>query len=71
MFSFHDVSDRESLQALQLHSRQVVGRPWTPDTNGNPIEIHPDISIGIAFSEHGVESPDQLLHDADLGMYEA
>lgn len=60
-------------EALRIAGRlrQVVGRAWTPVTNGNPIEIHPDISIGIAFSEHGLESPDQLLHDADLVMYEA
>lgn len=60
-------------EALRIAGRlrQVVGRAWTPVTNGNPIEIHPDISIGIAFSKHGLESPDQLLHDADLVMYEA
>lgn len=60
-------------EALRIAGRlrQVVGRAWTPDTNGNPIEIHPDISIGIAFSEHGLESPDQLLHDADLAVYQA
>ena len=60
-------------EALRIAERlrQVVGRAWTADTNGNPIEIHPDPSIGIAFSEHGLESPDQLLHDADLAMYEA
>lgn len=51
--------------------REMVARPWTPETSGMPIEIHPQISIGISFSEHGVESPDQLLHDADLAMYEA
>jgi diguanylate cyclase (GGDEF)-like protein len=51
--------------------RGVVARPWTPETRGMSVEIHPEISIGISFSEHGVESPDQLLHDADLAMYEA
>jgi diguanylate cyclase (GGDEF)-like protein len=60
-------------EALRIAERlrEVVARPWTPETSGMPIEIHPEISIGISFSEHGVESPDQLLHDADLAMYEA
>lgn len=60
-------------QAVRIAERlrQVVSHPWTPHTLGLPIEITSDISIGISFSEHGVESPDQLLHDADLAMYEA
>ncbi|MFM7285947.1 MAG: putative bifunctional diguanylate cyclase/phosphodiesterase, partial [Cyanobium sp.] len=60
-------------EALRIAERlrEVVGRPWTPESSGIPVEIHPEISIGIAFSEHGEESPDQLLHDADLAMYEA
>lgn len=60
-------------EALRIAERlrQVVARPWTPESSGTAVEIHPEISIGISFSEHGVESPDQLLHDADLAMYEA
>ncbi len=60
-------------EALRIAERlrEVVGRPWTPESSGIPVEIQPEISIGIAFSEHGEESPDQLLHDADLAMYEA
>jgi len=60
-------------EALRIAERlrEVVARPWNPATIGMSIEIHPEISIGISFSEHGVESPDQLLHDADLAMYEA
>jgi diguanylate cyclase (GGDEF)-like protein len=60
-------------EALRIAERlrQVVAKPWTPESSGVPIEIRPEISIGIAFSEHGLESPDQLLHDADLAMYEA
>jgi diguanylate cyclase (GGDEF)-like protein len=60
-------------QAVRIAERlrEVVSHPWTPHTMGLPIEINPDISIGISCSEQGVESPDQLLHDADLAMYEA
>ena len=60
-------------EALRIAERvrEVVARPWRPETSGMPIEIHPEISIGISFSEHGAESPDQLLHDEDLAMYEA
>jgi diguanylate cyclase (GGDEF)-like protein len=60
-------------EALRIAERlrETVARPWSPETSGMPFEIHPEISIGISFSEHGVESPDQLLHDADLAMYEA
>jgi EAL domain-containing protein (putative c-di-GMP-specific phosphodiesterase class I) len=60
-------------EALRIAERlrEVVVRPWIPESSGIPVEIHPEISIGIAFSEHGEESPDQLLHDADLAMYEA
>jgi diguanylate cyclase (GGDEF)-like protein len=60
-------------EALRIAERlrEEVARPWNPATSGMPIEIHPEISIGISFSENGVESPDQLLHDADLAMYEA
>jgi diguanylate cyclase (GGDEF)-like protein len=60
-------------EALRIAERlrDVVACPWTPETRGMPVEIHPEISIGISFSERGVESPDQLLHDADLAMYEA
>ena len=60
-------------EALRIAERlrEVVAHPWSPETSAMPVEIHPEISIGISFSEHGEESPDQLLHDADLAMYEA
>ncbi|MFM7361568.1 MAG: diguanylate cyclase domain-containing protein [Cyanobium sp.] len=61
----------EEALAIAERLRQVVARPWTPESSGVEVEIHPEISIGISFSEHGLESPDQLLHDADLAMYEA
>lgn len=57
--------------AIAERLRQEVARPWTPASSGGAIEIRPEISIGIAFSKSGLETPDQLLHDADLAMYEA
>jgi diguanylate cyclase len=60
-------------QALVLAERlrEVVARPWTPQGPDGPIVIHPEMSIGISFSDRGTETPDRLLHDADLAMYEA
>ena len=34
-------------------------------------ELYVTSSIGVAFSAHGVESPDALLRDADAAMYRA
>jgi diguanylate cyclase (GGDEF)-like protein len=33
------------------------------------VELKLTASIGIAFTGQGIESPDELLHDADLAMY--
>jgi predicted signal transduction protein with EAL and GGDEF domain len=33
------------------------------------VELNVTASIGIAFSRRGAESPEELLHDADLAMY--
>jgi diguanylate cyclase (GGDEF)-like protein len=51
--------------------RDAVAEPWTPEAGALSIEIHPRISIGIALSQSSHHTAEQLLHDADLAMYEA
>lgn len=51
--------------------RDAVAEPWMPEVGALPIEIHPRVSIGIALCRDNQHSADQLLHDADLAMYEA
>jgi diguanylate cyclase (GGDEF)-like protein len=35
------------------------------------VEVRVNASIGIAFSGQGIDSPEELLHDADLAMYQS
>jgi diguanylate cyclase (GGDEF)-like protein len=51
--------------------RDAVAEPWKPEAGALSIEIHPRISIGIALCGDSHRTADQLLHDADLAMYEA
>lgn len=64
-----DTPEQAILLAERL--REAVSRPWSPQGVNGAIVIQPEISIGISFSDQGVETPDRLLHDADLAMYEA
>jgi diguanylate cyclase (GGDEF)-like protein len=59
--------------AVQIAERllQVVGRPWRPEISDVPFVITPQVSVGISLCNGCGLSPDQLLHDADLAMYEA
>jgi diguanylate cyclase (GGDEF)-like protein len=59
--------------AVQIAERllQVVGRPWRPEISDVPVVITPQVSVGIALCNGCGLTPDQLLHDADLAMYEA
>ena len=51
--------------------RDAVAEPWIPEAGALSIEIHPRISIGIALCQNSGYTAEQLLHDADLAMYEA
>ena len=59
--------------AMQIAERllQVVGRPWRPETSDVPFVITPQVSVGISLCNGCGLTSDQLLHDADLAMYEA
>lgn len=59
--------------AVQIAERllQVVGRPWQPETADVPFVITPQVSVGISLCNGCGQTADQLLHDADLAMYEA
>lgn len=63
----------EPEQALRIAERlqDEVSQPWTPAGADDSLEILPQVSIGIALCRDSQRSADQLLHDADLAMYEA
>jgi predicted signal transduction protein with EAL and GGDEF domain len=48
-----------------------VARPWQPSQQAPGLEILPQLSVGIAITRDPACTADQLLHDADLAMYEA
>lgn len=60
-------------EALLVAQRllQVVGLPWSPPDSAHALELIPEISVGIALCNQPGQSAEQLLHDADLAMYEA
>ncbi len=51
--------------------RLAVAQPWQPSQQALGLEIVPQISVGIAVTRDPTCSADQLLHNADLAMYEA
>lgn len=59
--------------AMEVAERLLaaVARPWTPSAADLTVDIHPQMSVGIALCSDSSQTPDQLLHDADLAMYEA
>ena len=59
--------------ALQIAERllDVVGQPWRPPQSESPLAILPQVSVGISLCNGSGLNADQLLHDADLAMYEA
>jgi diguanylate cyclase (GGDEF)-like protein len=49
----------------------MVALPWTPEDVSGSVEILPEMSVGIVLCNNGKRSAAQVLHDADLAMYEA
>jgi predicted signal transduction protein with EAL and GGDEF domain len=49
----------------------MVALPWTPEDTSTSLEILPEMSVGIVLCNSGQRRAAQLLHDADLAMYEA
>jgi diguanylate cyclase (GGDEF)-like protein len=65
------LDDPQQAMRIAERLRDAVAEPWTPEAGALSVEIHPRISIGIALCQDSHHSADQLLHDADLAMYEA
>lgn len=50
---------------------EVVSQPWSPGNQSPSMTLSPEISVGIALCRGIATTAEQLLHDADLAMYEA
>lgn len=61
-----DVEDRREVEALAERIRATLAVPIA--LNGHVVDA--TVSIGVAFADHRRTS-EQVLHDADLAMYEA
>jgi diguanylate cyclase (GGDEF)-like protein len=62
-----DVSSTEAIDALAVRLDAELSRPFVL----SGIEIKASASIGIAFTGRGTNSPEELLLDADLAMYQS
>jgi diguanylate cyclase (GGDEF)-like protein len=62
-----DVADTASVDSLAVRLDAELSRPF--DLSG--IELTASASIGIAFTGEGTDSPEELLLDADLAMYQS
>lgn len=62
-----DVADTASVDSLAVRLDAELSRPF--DLSG--VEVTASASIGIAFTGEGVDSPEELLLDADLAMYQS
>jgi diguanylate cyclase (GGDEF)-like protein len=62
-----DIADTDSVDALAVRLDAELSRPF--DLSG--IEVTISASIGIAFTGQGTNSPEELLVDADLAMYQS
>lgn len=62
-----DISDTDAVDALAIRLDAELSRPF--DLSGIGVTI--SASIGIAFTGRGTNSPEELLVDADLAMYQS
>jgi diguanylate cyclase (GGDEF)-like protein len=60
-----DLDDTAQAGAIAVRFDTALAEPFPL----SGVEIGITASIGIAFTSRGVESPEELLHDADLAMY--
>jgi diguanylate cyclase (GGDEF)-like protein len=60
-----NLDDGVQAGALAVHFDAALSQPFVLSA----LEVRITASIGIAFTTRGVESPEELLHDADLAMY--
>ena len=61
-----DIDDPSHVDTIQLRINGVLEPPFALSTGNLAVTA----SIGVAVTTHGLEPPAQLLHDADVAMYE-
>ena len=62
-----DIEDATSVDSLAVRLDAELSRPF----HLSGLELTATASIGIAFTGKGIESPEELLLDADLAMYQS
>jgi diguanylate cyclase (GGDEF)-like protein len=60
-----DLDDSDQASAIAVRFDAALASPFVL----SEVELKMTASIGIAFTSRGAESPEELLHDADLAMY--
>jgi diguanylate cyclase (GGDEF)-like protein len=60
-----DLDDSTQAGAIAARFDAALALPFVL----SDVEVNMTASIGIAFTSRGAESPEELLHDADLAMY--
>jgi diguanylate cyclase (GGDEF)-like protein len=60
-----DLDDADQASAIAVRFDAALAEPFVL----SEVELKMTASIGIAFTRRGAESPEDLLHDADLAMY--
>ncbi len=60
-----DLDDATQATAMAVRFDAALARPFALAD----VKLNMTASIGIAFSRRGADSPEDLLHDADLAMY--
>lgn len=63
----HDISEDADAVRLCERIRRVLEEPF--DLNGHTVYV--SASVGIALGSRGYETPEAMLRDADLAMYQA
>jgi diguanylate cyclase (GGDEF)-like protein len=62
-----DLADASAADPIAVRLHAEIARPFLVAN----VEVTVSASIGIAFTGQGVDAPEDLLHDADLAMYQA
>lgn len=67
----HRLEQPEESRLIAERLIEAVSQPWSPSEPSPALTLSPEISVGIALCRGGDASAEQLLHDADMAMYEA
>ena len=60
-----DLADQSAADPIAVRLHAELARPFAL----SGVEVTASASIGIAFTGEGIDSPEELLRDADLAMY--